>query len=165
MSALLRARVSAFLAGVAVAGVIGVYQLRGDVAEGQQRLLEQVGRGRKGRCSGGSSAPGPLERAAFGTAACRAGWEQVGIASSGRGSTAWGSLYGSRAVARAATAVQAIRQTCCCCSCSVACALTNPLHRDLLLFSNPLQTKKYTTGLEARVAELEAAVARLNSKA
>lgn len=42
MSALLRARVSAFLAGVAVAGVFGVYQLRGDVAEGQQRLLEQV---------------------------------------------------------------------------------------------------------------------------
>lgn len=46
----------------------------------------------------------------MGTAACRAGWEQVGIASSGRGSTAWGSLYGSRAVARAATAVQAIRR-------------------------------------------------------
>ncbi|KAI7836516.1 hypothetical protein COHA_009617 [Chlorella ohadii] len=42
MSALLRARVSAFLAGVAVAGVFGVYQLRGDVAEGQQRLLEQT---------------------------------------------------------------------------------------------------------------------------
>ena len=35
---------SAFLAGVAVAGVFGVYQLRGDVAEGQQRLLEQASR-------------------------------------------------------------------------------------------------------------------------
>lgn len=43
MSALLRARISAFAAGVAVAGVFGVYQLRGDVAEGHQRLLEQVG--------------------------------------------------------------------------------------------------------------------------
>lgn len=42
MSALLRARVSAFLAGVAVAGVFGVFQLRGDVAEGQAQLLEQV---------------------------------------------------------------------------------------------------------------------------
>lgn len=42
MSALLRARLSAFLAGVAVAGVFGVYQLRGDVAEGQEKLLQQV---------------------------------------------------------------------------------------------------------------------------
>ncbi|KAL4421270.1 hypothetical protein ABPG75_010561 [Micractinium tetrahymenae] len=42
MSALLRARLSAFLAGVAVAGVFGVYQLRGDVAEGQEKLLEQT---------------------------------------------------------------------------------------------------------------------------
>ena len=42
MSALLRARVSSFLAGVAVAGVFGVYQLRGDVAEGQAQLLEQA---------------------------------------------------------------------------------------------------------------------------
>ncbi|PSC76825.1 UPF0187 chloroplastic [Micractinium conductrix] len=42
MSALLRARVSSFLAGVAVAGVFGVYQLRGDVAEGQAQLLEQT---------------------------------------------------------------------------------------------------------------------------
>ena len=49
MSALLRARVSAFLAGVAVAGVVGVYQLRGDVAEGHARLAEQVGPGRHGR--------------------------------------------------------------------------------------------------------------------
>ena len=44
MSALFRARMSAFLVGVAVAGVFGVYQLRGDVAEGQQRLLEQASR-------------------------------------------------------------------------------------------------------------------------
>ena len=43
MSALLRARLSAFLAGVAVAGVFGVYQLRGDMAEGQEKLLQQVG--------------------------------------------------------------------------------------------------------------------------
>ncbi|KAL4424602.1 hypothetical protein ABPG77_009186 [Micractinium sp. CCAP 211/92] len=42
MSALLRARLSAFLAGVAVAGVFGVYQLRGDVAEGQEKLLQQT---------------------------------------------------------------------------------------------------------------------------
>lgn len=31
-------------------------------------------------------------------------------------------------------------------------------------FLPPMQTKKYTSGLEARVADLEAAVARLNSK-
>ncbi|KAL4855747.1 Type-1 glutamine synthetase 1 [Chlorella vulgaris] len=42
MSALLRARVSSFLAGVALTGVFGVYQLRGDVAEAHKLLLEQT---------------------------------------------------------------------------------------------------------------------------
>lgn len=42
MSALLRARVSSFLAGVALTGVFGVYQLRGDVAEAHKLLMEQV---------------------------------------------------------------------------------------------------------------------------
>ncbi|KAI3423968.1 hypothetical protein D9Q98_009802 [Chlorella vulgaris] len=42
MSALLRARVSSFLAGVALTGVFGVYQLRGDVAEAHKLLMEQT---------------------------------------------------------------------------------------------------------------------------
>lgn len=46
MSALLRARLSSFLAGVAVAGVVGVYQLRVDLQESQKALAEQVGAGR-----------------------------------------------------------------------------------------------------------------------
>lgn len=58
MSALFRAHVSAFLAGVAVAGVFGVYQLRGDVAEGQQRLVEQVRW--VARCAQHSTAGKPL---------------------------------------------------------------------------------------------------------
>lgn len=43
MSALLRARLSSFLAGVALGGAFGVYQLRGDMARGQDKLLQQVG--------------------------------------------------------------------------------------------------------------------------
>jgi hypothetical protein len=55
MSALLRARFSSFLAGVAVAGVFGIYQLRGDVAEGQAQLLEQVNWA-GGRCEAAATA-------------------------------------------------------------------------------------------------------------
>ena len=51
MSALLRARVSSFLAGVAVAGVAGIFQLRGEVQESHRLLLEQVNEG--GGCGWG----------------------------------------------------------------------------------------------------------------
>lgn len=44
MSLLLRARVSSFLAGVAVAGVFGVYQLRRDVVESHDAILTQTER-------------------------------------------------------------------------------------------------------------------------
>ena len=58
MSALFRARLSSFLAGVAVAGVFGVYQLRGDVAEAHATLVEQVGAGgQAGRRVGSSAMP------------------------------------------------------------------------------------------------------------
>jgi hypothetical protein len=42
MSLLFRARLSSFLAGVALAGVAGVYQLRADVSEGQENVVKQV---------------------------------------------------------------------------------------------------------------------------
>lgn len=41
MSLLLRARVSAFMTGLAVAGVFAVYQLRKDVTESHKHLLDQ----------------------------------------------------------------------------------------------------------------------------
>lgn len=39
---LLRARVSAFLSGVAIAGVFAVYQLRKDVTDSHKILADQV---------------------------------------------------------------------------------------------------------------------------
>ena len=41
---ILRARFSAFMTGLAVAGVFAVYQLRKDVTESHSQLLGQVGR-------------------------------------------------------------------------------------------------------------------------
>jgi hypothetical protein len=43
MSALLRARISSFFAGMAVAGVYGVYALRKDLVQSHDHLLTQVG--------------------------------------------------------------------------------------------------------------------------
>jgi len=42
MSVLLRARVSSFLAGVAVTGIYGTYQLRKDVTISHQLLADQI---------------------------------------------------------------------------------------------------------------------------
>lgn len=42
MSVLFRARLSSFLSGVAVAGVFGVLQLRKDLQEANESLIEQV---------------------------------------------------------------------------------------------------------------------------
>ncbi|KAL6785445.1 hypothetical protein ACKKBG_A00280 [Auxenochlorella protothecoides x Auxenochlorella symbiontica] len=42
MSALTRARISSFLAGVAVAGAFGVFQLRHDLEESRAVLSQQV---------------------------------------------------------------------------------------------------------------------------
>ena len=82
MSALLRARVSAFLAGVAVAGGFGVYQLRGDVVTVEVRpmggaggMLLAPGGGSGGRILAASSGglPGWLagDRQRVGPTECR----------------------------------------------------------------------------------------------
>lgn len=52
MSVLLRARVSAFFAGLTVAGVFAVYQLRKDVTASHTQLLSQVRGGAAGALAG-----------------------------------------------------------------------------------------------------------------
>ena len=167
MSALLRARVSAFLAGVAVAGVFGVYQLRGDVAEGQQRLLDQVGA--TGRCLDASwcclGAAGLRHTSlhwragAISVQVVPAGWACRRLAAAGPN---------SRTVACQGAAVAGHASVPAAACLHRPCRPRPPTASTPLTASLPpshtLQTKRYTSGLEARVAELEAAVARLSSK-